>query len=93
MEEHVIVETVGGYRVVGIVGLVGNPVLVQFLRAKHQYRLVAQLVILDDSQGCKSLAETHGIGKDATMVFLHLRLQSFEGVDGEGSGSNGNLRA
>ncbi len=72
VEEHVIVETVGGYRVVGIVGLVGNPVLVQFLRAKHQYRLVAQFVILDDSQGSKSLAETHGVGKDATMVFLQL---------------------
>ena len=48
MKKHVIAQAVFGNRVVQIVALVGNPVVIQFLRTKHQHGFVAILVILDN---------------------------------------------
>ena len=72
MEEHIVTQTVFRYRVVQVITLVSNPVVVELLGTKHQHRLVAVLVILDDRQCREGLTQTHTIRQDTTVVLLQL---------------------
>ena len=70
MVQHVITKTVRNKRVVCLVVLEGHPVVVQLLGAKHQHILVTIFVILDHRKRRESLAKTHAIGENATVVFF-----------------------
>ena len=70
MIKDVVAQSVGNQRIVDVVAAVSNPVVVQLLRAKHEHRLVAVLIVFYDRKGRERLAETHGIGKYAAVVFL-----------------------
>ena len=70
MIQHIITEAVRNKRVVRLVILEGHPVVVQLLGAKHQHILVTIFVILDHRKRRESLAKTHAIGENATVVFF-----------------------
>ena len=70
MVQHVITKTVRNKRIVRLVILEGHPVVVQLLGAKYQHVLVAVFVILDYRKRRESLAKTHAIGENATIVFF-----------------------
>ena len=72
MGKHVVVEAVGGEDVGREVGVVVRPVLGELLRAQHQYRLVAQLVVLDNCERSERLSQTNGVGEDAAVVGFQL---------------------
>ena len=48
VKEHIIAQAVFGYRIILVITLVGNPVVIKFLRTKHKHRLVSVLVVFDD---------------------------------------------
>ena len=70
MEKDVVSEPVLGNRIIHIIASVGNPVIIQLLRAEHQHRLVPVLIILDDRKRRESLTETHAVGKNTSVEFL-----------------------
>ena len=72
MKQYIISQTVACNRVVLIVGPERLPVVVQLLGAKHQYALVAVLVILDNGKGGERLTQAYGVGKDAAVILFEL---------------------
>ena len=80
MEEYIVAQAVFGNRIVQVIALIGNPVVVEFLRTEHQHRLIAVLVIFDDTQGCKRLTKTNAVGKYATVVLLQFIDYSQTGI-------------
>ena len=72
MVENMIVEAVTQQRIIFIRTLERVPVVIEFLRAKHENTLVPRLVILDYRECGKGLAETYGVGKDAAVIFFQL---------------------
>ena len=72
MIENMIVEAVPQQRIIFIRTLERIPVVIEFLRAKHENTLVPRLVILDYRECGKGLAETYGVGKDAAVIFFQL---------------------
>ena len=80
MEKDIIAQAVFGNRIVQIIALIGNPVVVEFLRTEHQHRLVAVLVIFDDAQSGKRLTQTDTVGKYATVVLLQFVDYSQTGI-------------
>ena len=70
MEEYIVTQAVTGYGIVQVIALIGNPVVVKFLRTEHQHGLVAVFVVFDDAKGCKRLTQTNAVGKYATVILL-----------------------
>ena len=72
MRQQGVAETIFGKRVLDlpVARLVQRPVFPQFLGAKHQYALVAQLKILDGGQRGVSFAQPHAVGQDAAVMLL-----------------------
>ena len=68
MVENVISEAVSDKRIILIVGTVSNPVVVKFLRAENENRLIPVLVIFDDRKCRKRLSETYRVGKYAPVM-------------------------
>ena len=73
--ENVVIEAVGGEEVAAVIGLVECPVVAQALRHEHKHAVVAQLVVFDDGERFKRLAEADAVGNDAAA-------QPFQFVDG-----------
>ena len=72
MVENGVAEPVRHQRIVAVIGAVGVPVVRQLLGTQHQYALVPLLVILDDGEGRKGLAESDRISEDASVELLKL---------------------
>ena len=72
MIQNVVVEAIGRQHVALVVGLVERPVVAQSLRAKYQHAVIAQLVVLDDSQRLEGLAEADAVRNDAAAEAVQL---------------------
>ncbi|MCY1308086.1 hypothetical protein D9M70_580690 [compost metagenome] len=72
MAQHVVGKAILGEDVGLEILVIGQPVVGQLLWAEHQYGLVAQLVVLDDSQRSERFTQTHAIGEDAAVVGFQL---------------------
>ena len=72
MEQHIVTQAVARYRVVDIVATIGNPIIVQLLRAQHKNGLISVLLVFDNGQCCEGLTQTDGIGKDTAIKLLQL---------------------
>ena len=70
--ENVVVEAIASEEVSAIIGAIEAPVVTQSLGAKNQSTIVAQLVILDDSQRLEGFAEPDTVGDDATAEAVEL---------------------
>src|SRR5574344_73082 len=72
MEQDVIAQSVGCYRIVLIIAAERHPVVVQLLRTEYQYTLVAIFIVLNDSKRRECLTKTYTIGQDAAIVLFQL---------------------
>ena len=50
--------------------VIGVPVRLQLCRPKHQYILIAHIIILDHAQRREGLAQAHAISYDTAVVFI-----------------------
>ena len=70
MEQNVVAQTVGGNRIVLVIGSESLPVFIQFLGAQYKHGLVAVLVIFDNCKCRECLSQTYTVRQDTTVVFL-----------------------
>ena len=61
MIQHIIPQTVARNGVIDVIIFIGVPVVRQLFRAKHQNRLVAVLIIFDNSQRSEGLAQAYAV--------------------------------
>ena len=73
--ENVVIETVGREEVAAVVGLVECPVVAQTFGYQYQYAVITQLIVFDNGERFKRLAEADAVGNDAAA-------QPFQLVDG-----------
>ena len=72
MKQDVVIEAVFQQDVCLEVLRIRHPVFSQLFGAQHQHGLVAQLIILDDSQGREGFTKAHTVRQDAAVVGLQL---------------------
>lgn len=70
--EHVIVKAIGMQNVAPVVGFVQGPVVAEALGAEYQHPVIAQLVILNNGQSFKGLAEAHVVCNDTAAEACEL---------------------
>ena len=70
--QHVVVETILGEDVRDKVAFVGRPVIRELLRAEHEDRPIAQLVVFDDCEGGEGLPEAHAVGENTAVIGFEL---------------------
>ena len=72
MAEYIEAETILEQRIVFQVALVGRPVVGQLLGAENEDCPIAQLVVFDDRQRRKRLAQANTVSEDAPVICLQL---------------------
>ena len=78
--EHVIVEPVIRKNIAGIVASVHGPIITQAFWCKHEYPVIAQLIVFDYCQRFERFTQAHAVCDDATLVLFQLADCSYYAV-------------